>query len=182
MKGFVPYWPGAVAGVRWQDERFSGRRDMAAYMDHCVASEGPAEVLVADGVVLGAGGFAPFNDHWWHTAFRMAEGAPCVAWRAMLRWADGWIAHAVRELGAQRIDTHVIAGFEAGHHLALRLGFRFCGLDEEKNGLLVRYTTNGPRARAALHPEVERALRLTHEMILAVHAPGALRFLRRRRP
>lgn len=176
---FQPYRPGSLEGLRWGDADKSGRRNMTRYMDQCLERGGIAEVLVADGRIMGGGGLRPDSPDCWHSALAMVEGAPRPLWRHMLVWADGWFAHAVRRCGVRMIDTHVTSTFAEGHHLVALLGYRFVGLDHDGDRLLFHYRTNGPVARPAVHPEVERAMRLAHDMALAVYAPEGLRAVKR---
>lgn len=181
MSGFfqnTPYRKGELAGCVWQGDAVSGRGDFVAYMDLCVDNAGYAETLRYDGVVVGGGGFAPFNPHWWQGAIALTAAAPRIVWRHAVLWQRSLIAHAVREWGVRRIDCHVLATFTEGHKLAALLGFRFAGLDQGCDGtdrLLVRYTTNGPLMAPVLNEAVELRMVSAHLEVLNAYAPSALR-------
>ena len=178
----APYVKRELDGLAWQDAAKSGRGDFPAYMDLCVDNGGYAETLRYAGRVVGGGGFAPFNKHWWSGAIALVEGAPRIVWRHAVIWQRALIAHAVRAWGVRRIDCHVLATFAEGHKLAMLLGFRFVGLDQGLDGsdrLLVRYATNGPLKGPDMAPALAAAMRAAHAEVLRAYAPAALRLARR---
>jgi len=177
-----PYRKGELAGLQWQDAPLSGRGDFVSYMDLCVDNGGYGETLFYEGVVVGGGGFAPFNEHWWSGAIALAEGAPRAVWRHAILWQRAMIAHAVREWGVRRVDCHVLATFAQGHKLAMLLGFRFVGLDQGLDGtdrLLVRYATNGPMRVPDINEGLEQRMLSAHAELLHAYAPAALPTFRR---